>query len=215
MRADDVELDEEEREPVDGDELEEGRDMDNEDEDEEEEGQDEYENDGFIVDDIEDEEEQDEEEKTESDEERQKRKKRKKKSVFCHRVFLHLLVIEVDELGDRHRIEIKEEYVLDEDDYELLEDNNINIHRWKESKKFKRLKKGRRDTEEEPSGLSDEEEFVGSGKVGRTAEEKLKRSLFGDDEGALVMVVYAFGFLLTVLDCCWKTTFHTSMEFLT
>ena len=36
----------------------------------------------------------------------------------------------------------------------------------KESKKFKRLKKGRRDTEEEPSGLSDEEEFVGSGKVG-------------------------------------------------
>jgi len=55
----------------------------------------------------------------------------------------------------------------------------------KESKKFKRLKKGRRDTEEEPSGLSDEEEFVGSGKVGRTAEEKLKRSLFGDDEGML------------------------------
>ena len=52
----------------------------------------------------------------------------------------------------------------------------------KESKKFKRLKKGRRDTEEEPSGLSDEEEFVGSGKVGRTIEEKLKCSLFGDDE---------------------------------
>ncbi|XP_027352653.1 transcription elongation factor SPT6 homolog isoform X1 [Abrus precatorius] len=153
---DDVELDEEEREPVDGDEMEEGRDMDNEDEDEEEEGQDEYENDGFIVDDIEDEEEQDEEERADSDEERQKKKKRKK----------------------------KEEYVLDEDDYELLEDNNINIHRRKESKKFKRLKKGRRDTEEEPSGLSDEEEFVGSGKVGRTAEEKLKRSLFGDDEAA-------------------------------
>ena len=36
MRADDVELDEEEREPVDGDELEEGRDVDNEEEDEEE-----------------------------------------------------------------------------------------------------------------------------------------------------------------------------------
>jgi len=36
MGADDVELDEEEREPVDGDELEEGRDVDNEDEDEEE-----------------------------------------------------------------------------------------------------------------------------------------------------------------------------------
>ncbi|KAL0383395.1 UNVERIFIED_CONTAM: Transcription elongation factor SPT6 [Sesamum calycinum] len=46
-----------------------------------------------------------------------------------------------------------------------------------ESKKFKRLKKARRDTEEEPSGLSDEEEFDGSGKGGRTAEEKLKRSL--------------------------------------
>ncbi|XP_020220029.1 transcription elongation factor SPT6 homolog [Cajanus cajan] len=152
---DDVELDEEEREPVEGDELDEGRDVDNEDEDEEEEGQDEYENDGFIVDDIEDED-QDEEERAESDEERQRKKKRKK----------------------------KEEYVLDEDDYELLEDNNINIHRRKESKKFKRLKKGRRDTEGEPSGLSDEEEFVGSGKVGRTAEEKLKRSLFGDDEGA-------------------------------
>ena len=55
----------------------------------------------------------------------------------------------------------------------------------KESKKFKRLKKNRRDTEEEPSGLSDEEEFVGSGKVGRTTEEKLKHSLFGDDEGML------------------------------
>ena len=46
------------------------------------EGQDEYENDGFIVDDIEDEEEQDEEEeRAESDDERQKKKKRKKKSV--------------------------------------------------------------------------------------------------------------------------------------
>jgi len=36
IRADDVELDEEEREPIDGEELEEGRDVDNEDEDEEE-----------------------------------------------------------------------------------------------------------------------------------------------------------------------------------
>ncbi|XP_073222726.1 transcription elongation factor SPT6 homolog isoform X2 [Cicer arietinum] len=151
---DDVELDMDEREPVDGDDLEEGRDMDDDDEDEEE-GQDEYEKDGFIVDDIEEEEEQDEEERAESDEERQKKKKRKK----------------------------KEEYVLDEDDYELLEDNNINIHRRKESKKFKRLKKGQRDTEEGHYGQSDEEEFFGSGKVGRTAEEKLKRSLFGDDEG--------------------------------
>ncbi|XP_058750723.1 transcription elongation factor SPT6 homolog isoform X2 [Vicia villosa] len=151
---DEVEMDE--REPVDGEEMEEGgRDMDEDDEDEEEEeGQDEYEKDGFIVDEIEEEEEQDEEERADSDEERQKKKKRKK----------------------------KEEYVLDEDDYELLEDNNINIHRRKESKKFKRLKKGQRD-EEGQSGQSDEEEFYGSGKVGRTAEEKLKRSLFGDDEG--------------------------------
>lgn len=46
------------------------------------EGQDEYEKDGFIVDDIEDEEEQDEEERAESDEERQKKKKRKKKSIL-------------------------------------------------------------------------------------------------------------------------------------
>lgn len=36
MDADDVELDMDEREPVDGDDLEEGRDMDDDDEDEEE-----------------------------------------------------------------------------------------------------------------------------------------------------------------------------------
>lgn len=51
-----------------------------------------------------------------------------------------------------------------------------------ESKKFKRLKKARRDTDDDRYGFSDEE-FDGSGKGGRTAEEKLKRSLFGDDEG--------------------------------
>ncbi|KAG4910120.1 transcription elongation factor SPT6 homolog [Glycine max] len=65
------------------------------------EGQDEYENDGFIMD--KDEEEDEKEDRAESDDEPQKKKKRKK----------------------------KEEYVLDEDDYELLEDNNINIHRRK------------------------------------------------------------------------------------
>ena len=37
----------------------------------------------------------------------------------------------------------------------------------------------------EHSGFSDDEEFVGSGMSGRTAEEKLKRSLFGDDEGKI------------------------------
>ncbi|XP_075639455.1 transcription elongation factor SPT6-like isoform X1 [Castanea sativa] len=129
-----------------------GRDEDEEDE-EDEEGQDEYEKDGFIVDDVDEEEEQDEEERADSDEERQRKKKRKK----------------------------KENYTLDEDDYELLEDNNITIPRWKQSKKFKRLKKAQ-GVSEEPSGLSDEEEMFGSGKGGRTAEEKLKRSLFGDDE---------------------------------
>ncbi|XP_011070064.1 transcription elongation factor SPT6 homolog [Sesamum indicum] len=132
---------------------------DDEDEEEDEEGQDEYEKDGFIVDDIEEEEEEEEEDRVDSDEERQKKKKRKKR-------------------------ESERNYVLDEDDYELLQESNISVPRPKlESKKFKRLKKARRDTEEEPSGLSDEEEFDGSGKGGRTAEEKLKRSLFGDDDG--------------------------------
>ncbi|KAL0339825.1 UNVERIFIED_CONTAM: Transcription elongation factor SPT6 [Sesamum radiatum] len=132
---------------------------DDEDEEEDEEGQDEYEKDGFIVDDIEEEEEEEEEDRVDSDEERQKKKKRKKR-------------------------ESERNYVLDEDDYELLQESNISVPRPKlESKKFKRLKKARRDTEEVPSGLSDEEEFDGSGKGGRTAEEKLKRSLFGDDDG--------------------------------
>ena len=35
----------------------------------------------------------------------------------------------------------------------------------------------------EPSGFSDDEDFIESSRGGRTAEEKLKRSLFGDDEG--------------------------------
>ncbi|GAB4839170.1 Transcription elongation factor spt6, partial [Ancistrocladus abbreviatus] len=74
-------------------------------------------------------------------------------------------------------------FVLDEDDYQLLEEYNIPVHRPKESKKFRRLKKAQRDTEEERSGFSDEDEFDGTGKSGRTAEEKLKRSLFGDDDG--------------------------------
>ncbi|KAK9987027.1 hypothetical protein SO802_031978 [Lithocarpus litseifolius] len=113
------------------------------------EGQDEYEKDGFVVDDVE------EEERADSDEERQRKKKRKK----------------------------KEDYTLDEDDYELLKDNNITIPHWKQSKKSKRLKRAQ-EVSEEPSGLSDEEEMFGSGNGGRTAKEKLKQSLFGDDEGA-------------------------------
>ncbi|CAJ1888036.1 unnamed protein product [Sphenostylis stenocarpa] len=129
---DDVELDEEEREPVDGDELEEGRDVDNEDEDEEE----------VVVALL-----------------------ALLENLGIKLGFAFVGLFDVSERFTcgkcRTTLFVREEYVLDEDDYELLEDNNINIR--KESKKFKRLKKGRRDTEEEPSGLSDEEEFVGSG----------------------------------------------------
>ncbi|CAK9170436.1 unnamed protein product [Ilex paraguariensis] len=158
---DEVEIEDEDREEhADGEPVDvEDRGDDEEDEDDEE-GQDEYEKDGFIVDDgDEEEQEEEEEDRADSDDERQKKKKRKKR-------------------------ESERNYVLDEDDYELLQDNNITVHRPKlESKKFKRLKKAQRDTEEGRSGFSDEEEFDGSGKGGRTAEEKLKRSLFGDDEG--------------------------------
>ncbi|CAA3013552.1 transcription elongation factor SPT6 homolog [Olea europaea subsp. europaea] len=154
---DEVEVYEEERDnEPDGDPVQ-GRDDDDEEDEEDEEGQDEYEKDGFIVDDVEDEEEVEEEDRADSGEERQKKKKRKKR---------------------------ESEYMLDEDDYELLQESNISVPRPKlESKKFKRLKKARRDTEEDTSGFSDEEEFDGSGKGGRSAEEKLKRSLFGDDDG--------------------------------
>ncbi|KDP29489.1 hypothetical protein JCGZ_19328 [Jatropha curcas] len=148
---DEVELEDEEREPVDADAIDDG-----EDDEEDEEGQDEYEKDDFIVDDVEEEEVDEEEERADSDEERHKKRKKKKKR--------------------------ESEDVLDEDDYELLRDNNAFHHRPKDSKKFKRLKKAQRDSDEERFGLSDEE-FDGSGKSGRTAEEKLKRSLFGDDEG--------------------------------
>ncbi|XP_044467920.1 transcription elongation factor SPT6 homolog [Mangifera indica] len=144
---------EEEQEPVEGDAVE---DRDDDEDEDDEEVQDEYEKDGFIVDDIDEEEEEEEEERADSDDERQKKKKKRKKK--------------------------EAEDVLDEDDYELLRDNNIN-YRPKESKKFRRLKKGQGDADEDRFGISDEE-FDGSGRGGRTAEEKLKRSLFGDDEGA-------------------------------
>lgn len=50
--------------------------------------------------------------------------------------------------------------------------------------KFKRLKKAGRNSEmEERSGFSDDEESERADRGSRTAEEKLKRSLFGDDEG--------------------------------
>ncbi|KAL4386407.1 hypothetical protein GQ457_09G027050 [Hibiscus cannabinus] len=147
---DELEVDEE-GESIEGEGLND-RDPDEEDE-EDEEGQDEYENDGFIVDDVEDEEVDEDEEREDSDEERRKKKKKRKK---------------------------KEAEDLDEDDYELLRENDVNVP--KGSKKFKRLKKARRDFDEDQFGLSDDE-FDGSMKGSATAEEKLKRTLFGDDDG--------------------------------
>ncbi|XWS74617.1 hypothetical protein CRYUN_Cryun01aG0014000 [Craigia yunnanensis] len=93
------------------------------------------------------------EEREDSDDERRKKKKKRKK---------------------------KEAEDLDEDDYELLRENDVNVP--KGSKKFKRLKKAQRDLDEGRFRLSDDE-FDGSMKGGTTAEEKLKRSLFGDDDG--------------------------------
>ncbi|KAM0026592.1 putative tex-like protein, HTH domain superfamily [Helianthus debilis subsp. tardiflorus] len=155
---DEIEVEEDEREEPDGEDVDPG-DRDDDEDEEDEEGQDEYEKDGFIVDDI-DEEDQDgeEEDRADSDEERQRKKKRKKR-------------------------ESEKNYVLDEDDYELLQDN-VGFRRPKvESKKFKRLKKARADADEGQSGFSDEEEYDITGKGGRSAEDKIKRSLFDDDEG--------------------------------
>ncbi|XP_006654589.1 transcription elongation factor SPT6 homolog isoform X2 [Oryza brachyantha] len=130
------------------------RDDDDDEEDEEDEGQDEYEKDGFIVDDADEEEEEDEE--RESDDERRKKKRKKKKKRES------------------------EGFMLDEDDYELLQDNNITgIQRPKPGNKFKRLKKAGRESEmDERSGFSDDD---GSGKR-RTAEERVQYSLFGDHQ---------------------------------
>ncbi|GJX76135.1 transcription elongation factor SPT6 [Tanacetum coccineum] len=81
-------------------------------EEDDEDGDNEYEKDGFIVDDVEEEQDDDE---ADSDREKQKKKKRKKR-------------------------ESEKNYDLDEDDYELLEDNGFRRSKV-ESKKFKRLKK--------------------------------------------------------------------------
>nr|GEX88395.1 transcription elongation factor SPT6 homolog [Tanacetum cinerariifolium] len=87
------------------------------------------EKDGFIVDDVE-EEEQDEDE-ADSDSEKQKKKKR----------------------------ESKKNYDLDEDDYELLEDNGFRRSKV-ESKKFKRLKKAKADDDGGPptDGIVEDEQ---------------------------------------------------------
>ncbi|WOG98158.1 hypothetical protein DCAR_0417499 [Daucus carota subsp. sativus] len=93
---------------------------------------------------------EEQEEGGDSDEEMQKKRRRKKR-------------------------ESQKNYVLDEDDYELLEDNNVTgFRRPEESKKFKRLKKAQRDHH---SGLSGGNEFDRSGR------DVLQHSLFGDDEG--------------------------------
>ncbi|XP_020528358.1 transcription elongation factor SPT6-like [Amborella trichopoda] len=136
---------------------------DDDEEEEEEEGPDEYEKDGFIVDDVEDEQEEEEEKERDHSDEDLKAKKKK-----------------------RRKRETEENYELDEDDYELLQEANVTGFRRPKpgSKKFKRLKKAGRDTDqEERTRFSDEEEIEEGGHSGRTAEEKLKRSLFGDDEG--------------------------------
>ncbi|ONK61390.1 uncharacterized protein A4U43_C08F29410 [Asparagus officinalis] len=157
---DEIEEEEDGREEKEAVEVDERDDEDDDEEDEE--GQDEYEKDDFIVDDEEEVEEDEEDgKKDDSDGERHRKKKKKKR-------------------------ESERNYELDEDDYELLEDNNITgFHRPKPGSKFKRLKKAGRGAEgEERPGFSDEEEFDKYNHGGqRTAEEKLKRSLFGDDEG--------------------------------
>ncbi|XP_062180009.1 transcription elongation factor SPT6 homolog isoform X2 [Phragmites australis] len=154
---DDIEVDEEDPRP-----SRRGRnDMDDRDdddeEDEEEDGQDEFEKDGFIVDDEDEEEDEEgEEEEQKSDDERRKKKKKKKRE--------------------------SEDFTLDEDDYMLLQDNNITgISRPKPGNKFKRLKKAGRESEmDERSGYSDDD---GTGKK-RTGKERVEYSLFGDHQDA-------------------------------
>ncbi|KAK9725960.1 hypothetical protein RND81_05G180000 [Saponaria officinalis] len=120
--------------------------------DDEDEGPDEYEKDGFIVEDVDEEDEEDPgEDRDDDDEERHRKKKRKKK-----------------------------DFQLDEEDLLLLEDANIPVSR-KADKKFKRLKKARREVEVGHSGFSDDDELIVSGKGGGRGEEQVQHSLFDDD----------------------------------
>ncbi|KAI3852223.1 hypothetical protein MKX03_009474 [Papaver bracteatum] len=138
---DDDNKEEYERGILDVDAVEDGRGDGDEDDDEdveedEEEGQDEFENDGFVVDDVEDEEEQN---RASSDEEEKRKKKKKKKK--------------------RREREAEKAYELDEDDLELLAENDPNFQR---SRKFKRLKKAGRDNDDVDEhtgirGISDED----------------------------------------------------------
>lgn len=90
--------------------------------------------DGFIVDDVEDEEEE-EEDRVDSDEERQKKKKRKKRFLLISSLvrtyfgwsfvqYHNYVLIMIDLVNYREA-----QYELDEDDYELLQDNNVSVPR--------------------------------------------------------------------------------------
>lgn len=59
-----------------------------------------------------------------------------------------------------------------------------------ESKKFKRLKKGGGDVEVGYFGYYDDEDNGGVGRSGRIAEEYVKRSLFGDEDGGKFMFFF-------------------------
>lgn len=65
-----------------------------------------------------------------------------------------------------------------------------------DSKKFKRLKKARRDADAGHSGLFDDDEFLGSGKGARTAQEQAKHTLFGDDDGEKSFPFSGFTYIL-------------------
>jgi len=78
-----------------------------------------------------------------------------------------------------------EDFMLDEDDYMLLQDNNITgISRPKPGNKFKRLKKAGRESEMDERGLSDDD---GTGKK-RTGKERVEYSLFGDAQGSCTAI---------------------------
>ncbi|XP_024981876.1 transcription elongation factor SPT6 homolog [Cynara cardunculus var. scolymus] len=117
---------------------------------------DEFEKDGFIVDDLDE-----EEDLADGDDGKQKKRRKKRES--------------------------NKNYLLDEDEYELLEDNFPGFSRPKlGSENYKRLKKARMDADEGPSMFFDEEEYDRRGRARRTAEEKLKRTIFGDDDGSFL-----------------------------
>lgn len=120
-------------------------------------GQDEYEKDGFIVDEVE---EDPEEEEVEERVGQEKKKRKKRRSIFT--LLISCLYIEDTVTFNQPLLKCflhfrkswKFDYV-DEDDYELLEEHGIHRRR----PKFKRLKKARNDfdIQEEHTELSDEE----------------------------------------------------------